>query len=157
MDKIIGIGGIAVSNTIGDQIKTFSLASCVAVTVYCQPKHTAGMIHIALPENQMQEEGLLDQPCYYATHAVPMLINKMCAEYGCPKQSLEIELFGGARSVHGNDVFHIGTRNVRTVKSILDKLNLMYVATETGGTNSRTLGLDVATGNKTVFLQPLII
>ena len=157
MDKIIGIGGIAVSNTIGDQLKTFSLASCVAVTVYCPPKHTAGMIHVALPELQLQGEWLLDQPCYYATHGVPMLINKMCTEYGCPKASLEIELFGGARSVRGNDVFHIGSRNINTVKRILDKLNLMYVATETGGTNSRTLGMDVATGNKTVFLQPLII
>lgn len=157
MDKIIGIGGIAVSNTIGDQLKTFSLASCVAVTVYCKLKHTAGMIHVALPDNEPHGEWFLSQPCYYATHGVPLLINKMCTEYGCPKESLEIELFGGAQSVHGNDVFHIGKRNVRTVKNILDELNLMYVATEIGGTNSRTLGMDVATGDKTVFLQPLII
>lgn len=157
MDKIIGIGGIAISNTIGDQIKTFSLASCVAVTAYCQVRHTAGMIHVALPEDQKQGDWLKSQPCYYATYGVPLLLQKMCKEYGCPKESLEIELFGGARSVRGNDVFHIGTRNLRTVKGILEELNLMYVATEIGGTNSRTLGMDVATGKKTVFLQPLII
>lgn len=157
MEKIVGIGGIAVSDTSGDLIKTYSLASCVAVTAYCQAKHTAGMIHVALPEHKKQKDWRSQPPCYYATLGVPLLLEQMCIKFGCPKELLEIELFGGADSVNQNDMFHIGTENVKAVIEMLKQWNLSYLATETGGINSRTLELDVATGGKMIQLHPLII
>jgi chemotaxis protein CheD len=78
-------------------------------------------------------------------------------KYGCPKELLEIELFGGADSVNPNDMFQIGTKNVKAVIKMLKRWNLNYLAVETGGTNSRTIELDVATGRKKIYLQPLII
>lgn len=157
MEKIVGIGGIAISDTRGDMIKTYSLASCVAVTAYCPVNHTAGMIHVALPEHTRQKDWRNQPPCYYATLGVPLLLQQMCVKYGCPKEMLEIELFGGADSVKQNDMFHIGSENVKAVIEMLKKWNLRYLADETGGTNSRTLELDVATGGKMIQLQPLII
>ena len=47
MDKIVGIGEYAISNRREDIIKTFALASCVAVTAYSPSKGVAGMVHIA--------------------------------------------------------------------------------------------------------------
>lgn len=157
MDKIVGIGGIAISDTIGDRLKTYSLASCVAVTAYCPSKHTAGMIHIALPEHTRQKDWRNQPPCYYATLGVPLLLQQMCVKYGCPKEMLEIELFGGADSVKENDMFRIGMENVKAVIAVLKQWDMRYLADETGGTNSRTLELDVATGGKMIQLQPLII
>jgi len=155
MDRIVGIGEYAVSNNKNDIIKTFALGSCVAVTVYSMIKNVAGMVHIALPSPN--SSNIDNNTCYYATTAVPFLINKICYEFGCLKDELEIEVFGGAKSVRENDIFKIGQRNVETVKRILNELKLNYTATEIGGTFSRTLEMDVATGKVKVALQPITI
>lgn len=157
MDRIVGIGEFTISNNKGDIIKTFALATCVAVTVYSPLKNIAGMVHIALPSPALPGDDSKTRPCCYATTAVPFLINKMCSEFGCLKGELEIKLFGGADSVRENDVFNIGQRNIDTVKAILNEMNLRYTAAETGGTHSRTLEMEVATGKIKVTLQPIKI
>ncbi|HOO27609.1 MAG TPA: chemotaxis protein CheD [Lachnospiraceae bacterium] len=157
MERIIGIGEIAVSNRHEDIIKTFSLASCVAVAVYCSVNGTAGMIHVALPEKGRLCCEFENQPCYYAEQGVPLLIDKMCLEYNCPASGLEIELFGGAESIRINDVFQIGRKNISVIKELLEDRNLKYKANEIGGRNSRTLIMNVSTGEKIVICRPLII
>lgn len=157
MEKIVGIGEYVISNNKEDIIKTLALASCVAVTAYSPVNRTAGMIHIVLPCQTTTSFENYQQPCYYATLGVPLFINKMCSEYGCIKNDLIIELFGGAKSSNTNDIFHIGQRNVMAVKKVLNDLNLHYIDTETGGRNSRTLEFNVKTGKKMIFMQPLII
>lgn len=157
MKKIVGIGEYVISNNRDDTIKTFALASCVAVTVYSPINMTAGMIHIVLPCQTATGCENYKQPSYYATLGVPLLINTMCSQYGCLKKELIIELFGGAKSSNNNDMFHIGQRNVIAVKNVLSDLELNYIDTETGGIRSRTLELDVKTGKKIIYSQPLII
>lgn len=157
MDKIVGIGEIAVSNNKKDMIKTFALSTCVAVAAYSPIKNAAGMVHIALPSPAQPGNAGVLRPGYYATTGVPYLIEKMCTEMGCLKGELRVELFGGARSVRKNDIFNIGQRNLDTVKEILNKLNIRYNATETGGTCSRSLHMDVATGRIEMTTQPIAI
>lgn len=157
MDRIVGIGEYAISNNKNDTIKTFALGSCVAITVYSPVKNVAGMVHIALPYPGISGDADYTNPCYYATAAVPFILNKICLEYGCFKAGLIIELFGGAKSVRENDVFKIGQRNIEIVRKMLNDLNLIYTAAETGGIYSRTLEMDVATGKTKVASQPIII
>lgn len=157
MERVVGIGQYAISNNKEDVIKTYALASCVAVTVYSPTQCVAAMAHIVLPCHTLPYYQNSQQPCYYATVGVPLLIHKMCLEFGCFKNELVIELFGGARSIKENDVFHIGYKNIITTEKLLKDLNLDYTKVETGGVNSRTIELDVATGKKSVAMQPLII
>lgn len=157
MDRVVGIGEYTISNNKNDVIKAYALASCVAVTVYSPIHYVAAMAHIALPYHTGLYYDNVEQPCFYATSGVPLLIHKMCSEYGCLKSELIIELFGGARSRKENDMFHIGYKNIITTEKILKDLYLNYIDIETGGINSRTLELEVATGKKFVITQPLII
>lgn len=156
MDLIVGIGEYAVSNNKSDKIKTYALASCVAVTAYYSKNKVAGMVHIALPSLSLPDEDTT-RPCYYASTAVPLLINKMCLKYGCHRDELEINFFGGAKSIRNNDVFAIGEKNINAVKNALNCLNLKYKAAEIGGTYSRTLEMDAATGKIKMVLQPITI
>lgn len=156
MDLIVGIGEYAISKNKDDSIKTFALASCIAVTAYCPEMKVAGMAHIALPTPN-QEGEYTDRPCYYASSAVPLLINKICRDYGCTKDKLEINFFGGAKSIRDNDVFKIGERNITAVKNALKCLNIKYRTTETGGVYSRTLQMDVSTGRIEMVLHPITI
>ena len=156
MDLIVGIGEYAVSNNENDSIKTFALASCVAVTAYYPKRKVAGMTHIALPSPNLAGEDTT-RPCYYASTAVPLLINKICRDFGCLKDELEINFFGGAKSIRINDVFKIGEKNINAVKNALNCLDLKYRAAEIGGTYSRTLEMDAATGKIKMILQPITI
>lgn len=156
MDRIVGIGEYAISDNEKDTIKTFALGSCVAVTVFSPLRKVAGMVHIALPYSVLSNEEKL-RPCYYATSAIPFLINKICLEFGCLKGDLQINIFGGAESHREDDMFKIGQRNLEVVKKMLNGLNFVYDDSKTGGLYSRTLEMNVSTGKIKVDAQRMII
>jgi chemotaxis protein CheD len=157
MHRIVGIGEYAVSNSKNDIIKTFALASCVAVTAYSPSKASAGMIHIALPYPTQIKEKSIVRTCHYASTGIPLFIDRMCSLLGCPKDELVVNIFGGADSTLKDDIFNIGKKNIEAVKAILDKMNIKYGASHVGGTQSRTLHMEVATGKIVLQTQPIII
>lgn len=153
MEVIIGLGELAVSNRAGDVLKTFALSSCVGLTMYSKRKRTAGMIHIVLPK---PSEDLKKIPlsAYYATIGVPILINKMCHDYGCLRNELNICLFGGAES-KSDKIFKIGEKNINKTIEILEYMGLNYQLVDTGGCFSRTIEMDVASGHIKLTRQRL--
>lgn len=155
MDRIVGIGEFIISNSKEDIIKTFALASCVAVTAFCPSKSVAGMIHIALPSPPRGVNPNI-RLGYYAVTGLPSFINKMCLEYGCSKKEIKIGVYGGSNSIQ-KDVFQIGKKNISMVVKILKDMNLSYNIGETGGIISRTLIMDVAVGNVKIITQPIRI
>jgi chemotaxis protein CheD len=156
VQKIIGIGEMAVSNVLEDSIKTFALASCIGVVVYSTFRRTGGMIHIALPAPPSIEEAN-SRFCHYASTGIPRLIKQMCKQYGCLKGELMISLYGGANSIRSNDAFNIGRKNLEATRSILQEMNLKFDDTETGKNVSRTIKLDIFTGQVTVSYQQIRI
>lgn len=156
MEKIIGIGEAGISENEGDVLKTFALSSCVALTVYSPTKKVAAMAHIALPSPSNPENGN-SRPYYYAVTAVPFLINRMINRYKCSKEELQIKIFGGADSVRENDMFQVGRKNLETVKNILLDMGLKFDSKKTGERFSRTIEMNVATGEIKLYELPLKI
>lgn len=155
MEKIIGIGEYALSSNKDDVLKTFALASCVGITIYCSERRAAGMVHIALPApNNLSNHDSIIRPYYYANTAVPLLIDRMCSKYGCSKNALKIRIFGGADSLR-KDIFHVGKKNLEITKKILTDMGLWYDSSQTGGKCSRTLELDVSNGNIKLTILPI--
>ncbi|MGE5631528.1 MAG: chemotaxis protein CheD [Caulobacteraceae bacterium] len=156
MERVIGIGEYVISGNPEDKIITYTLASCVAVTAYSCFRKVAGMVHIILPfPSENREIGL--GPCHYAITGIPLMINRMCSEYGCVKSELSVKLFGGADSIKEDDIFRLGFKNIETAKMVLENMELTIAASETGGQLSRTLEMDVATGIVMIKSQPIII
>lgn len=157
MDRIIGIGEYVITDDADDVLRTFALSSCVALTVYSPIKKVLGMVHIALPNSEIMQNRIIANPAYYADTAVPMLINKACLGYGCTMGELELRLFGGAQSINKDDVFKIGTRNIKMVESVLRQMNLKICYSDIGGNMTRSIAADAATGTVKVVYQPLSI
>lgn len=152
---IVGIGGIGLSNTQGDVLKTLALGSCVGVMVYSPKLKFAGLIHIALPESHINAELAREKPCYFADTGIAFLFNSM-AKYGCLLHSdLVIKIAGGANIMDPNQRFDIGTRNVLAVKKNLWRYKLGPLAEDVGNTISRTVKLEVATG-RVILTSPAI-
>lgn len=157
MKRVVGIGEYIISDRLDDVIKTYALGSCVGLTIYSPIKKVAGMAHIVLPESSVNREESVNRPGYFADTAIPLLINKMCNSYGCSKENLIVNIFGGAQSVIKDDIFNIGKKNVSAVMNVLKTNNIKCNFTQTGGCFSRTLEIDVATGEPKVYSNAMKI
>lgn len=155
METVIGIGEYAVSNNGTAKIKTFALASCVAVTAYSPSRRIAGMVHVALPFPIGTDS--INRPGYYATTGVPLLINKLCSKFGCLIGELNINIYGGADSINENDIFNIGKRNIEAVTYTLFSLKQKVHQADVGGTQSRTIEINVGNGYVKISRQPIRI
>jgi len=155
MLHIVEIGGMAFSDKPSDVIITHALASCVAVTAYCRTKKAAGMIHIALPKtsgnSSVHREG------YFAEIGLPLFLERFTSDYNCVWGEFDLRIYGGANSINGNDVFDIGSKNLLSIKKILNNYSLNYRIVATGGYVSRTIELSVSSGEIKLSELPIRI
>jgi len=150
MEIIVGLGEIGISDNENAKIKTYALGTCIAMTVYHPQQKVAGMIHIVLPK-PFNSRDAAERPGYFAETGIPLLFDKIYKKYGCLKQQFMIQLFGGADPKNANDVFRVGEKNIEAVKKTLDKMGLSVWRADLGGYESRTVVMDVKTGEVKVL------
>ncbi len=142
----VGIGDFKSSRKEGDTLKTYGLGSCVAIVVYSQSLKIAGMIHIALPEASVNPAKAEQLPGYFADTGVPRLVEWIDRVSSGVRKSFSYRLYGGASILDENNRFDIGRRNALAVKRLLWRYGCGVVKEDLGGTVSRTVSIDVATG-----------
>jgi len=158
MIKIVGIGEYAISNSENDIIKTYALGSCVGLVVYNPIAKILGMVHIALPNSNIDRDNkYISLPGYFADTAVPLIFNKVLGGYSSNLNTYKVSLYGGAYSINSKDVFNIGMKNVGKIKEILISNNVSFDNSNTGGYNSRTIEVDVSSGNVIISTRPMKI
>lgn len=146
-NMILGVGDFGATRDAGAIIKTFALGSCIAVILYNPASHTAGMVHVALPESKISSEKTKQRPGYFADTGIPALLQKMKTLDGSStRRGLIVKLVGGAAIMDKNDVFNIGKRNHLAIKKILWGLGLGPVAEDVGGNFSRTVSVSAENG-----------
>ncbi len=155
MDLIVGMGEYIVTDNEDAVIRTFALASCVAVTVYSSLKKVAGMIHVVLPA-PLYDSDSKNRPGYFAETGVPLLFDNIFRQYGCSKEELQVQMYGGAESMLSLDIYNIGKKNIDTVKKTLSELGLVVQKTDLRGYDSRSISMEVKTGLVLVHRQPII-
>lgn len=155
VDIVIGIGEYAISNNEEDVIKTFSLGSCVALTIYCPKNKVLGMVHIALPDSNINLEESKNKPGHFADTAIPLLLDTLSSKYGCNKYDLVCNMYGGSNSIQNDDNFQIGKRNIDSVLNILGEKNVTLNKCDTGGFISRTIEADVKSGTVKLSSYPI--
>lgn len=146
---IVGISDLAVSNSVSDTLITYSLGSCIAVVLYDPLVHVAGMIHVMLPDSnieKMAKNSIAFNPYKYMDTGLPLLIKK-CLAMGAKKTSLSISVFGGAQVFDREDYFNIGKRNYVTLRKILWQEGLLIRNEHVGGRVHRTVRIDIEDGS----------
>jgi chemotaxis receptor (MCP) glutamine deamidase CheD len=87
---------------------------------------------------------------------LPVLFSKMFIKYGCQKKDIQVGIFGGAVKA-SSDIFHIGERNLLETKDFLTKMGYSIKYYNVGGHISRTIYMNVVTGNITLITQPIML
>jgi chemotaxis protein CheD len=148
---VVGVGDGGISRDPDSVLVTYALGSCVAVMLHDPVARVAGMLHYMLPEAAMSSENSQNRPCMFADTGIPYLL-RATLEHGADKRRLVIFAAGGAQVMDDNGVFNIGKRNCLALRKALWKSGLVPHGEEIGGTEARTIRMEVGTGR--VWLQP---
>jgi len=142
----VGISDWAMTDRVEDTIITYSLGSCLGVTVFDPQKHLGGMVHCQLPSCSTEDKTKAKlNPAMFVDTGVSLLFQKFF-EAGGHKSRMIVKAAGCAAILDANGFFRIGERNVTLFRKLLWKNGILLNGSEVGGDVSRTLVLDIATG-----------
>ena len=85
----------------------------------------------------------------FADSGVPTLF-RAAYEFGAVKKRLIVKVAGGSQLLDDNGTFNIGKRNYVMLRKIFWKNGILIDAEDVGGSISRTIRLDVGTGQVTL-------
>ena len=150
MKQIVGIADMKVSSNPDDILVTYALGSCLGVVI-CDPvAQVGGMLHVMLPLSTIDPVKAKENPAMFVDTGVPLLFHR-AYEAGANRDRIQIRVAGGA-NVSGSveDRFEIGKRNFIVLRKLLWRNGLLLKAHDVGGHHSRTMALQVGSGQVTV-------
>lgn len=142
---VVGVADMVASNDSSAELATYSLGSCLGITVFDPIKKVGGLLHIMLPESKLDLEKAAKVPYMFVDSGVPRLFQAVC-NMGADRKRLIIRAAGGAQLLDEKGIFNIGERNCLSLKALLARNGYALQAEDFGGLSSRTLRLDLATG-----------
>jgi chemotaxis protein CheD len=141
----IGIGDCRVSNDPSDILVTHALGSCIAIVLYDPLARVAGLLHYMLPESSLDPDKAAKRPFIFADTGIPLLLQH-AFRLGAAKSRSMLMAAGGAQMLDPNGMFNIGHRNHVAMRKVFWKAGVIVHKEEIGGTSSRTVRIDVASG-----------
>lgn len=149
--RIVSIGELQVSATVGEVLITYALGSCLAVCIHDPVARVGGMLHAMLPEADRGRPARGGSRARFIDVGVPRLFRE-CYALGARKERLVVKIAGGARVTRhsAEDYFRIGERNVDALRRLLGRNGVPIAAADVGGQASRTVSLQIGTGIVTV-------
>ena len=129
----------------GDVLVTHALGSCLGLTVWDPELRLGGLLHAMLPLSKINKEKAESSPYMFVDTGVPTLFRQLY-EMGAQKKRLVVKAAGCGNPLGKNEMFKIGERNHTLLKKLLWKNSVMLAAEDCGGTISRTVYFDMATG-----------
>lgn len=143
---IVNVSDAKASSEAGDSIITYSLGSCIGVSLYDPMAKVGAMLHYQLPESVMDPAKAAGNPFMFADTGMNTVFNMMLA-MGAVKRRIRVKIAGGAAMAIGPKGFDIGKRNHLALRKILWQNGLIIDAEDVGGDMPRNLYLNIADGS----------
>ena len=144
MRHVVVVGDMKIGRD-ADLIVTHALGSCLGLVVYDPVEKVGGLLHAMLPLSKINPAKAETNPYMFVDTGVPALFTTLY-EIGGQKSRMIIKAAGCGNPLGKNEMFKIGERNYIVLKKLLWKNNILLETEDVGGTASRTVQLDVATG-----------
>lgn len=145
---VVSIAEMKLSSLVGETLVTHALGSCIGLAIYDPHARVGGLLHAMLPSSAQDAKKALENPCTYVDSGVAHLFRESY-KLGLQKSRAIVCGAGCAAtnpSQQGSDFFQIGKRNEIMLRKLLWKNGVILHAADFGGSVSRTLMLDIATG-----------
>jgi len=129
-----------------ETLVAFSIGSGMGVTIHDSFCGIGGILNFMLPDSgKANGVNPARVPFMFADTGIPAFLEELYAQ-GARADRLKIVIAGGAHILDQSDAFNIGQKNLTALKANLDAFNLNIYHENTGGTNSRTLSLEIGSG-----------
>jgi chemotaxis protein CheD len=144
---VVGIADIRVSAGTDDSLITYGLGSCLGITIHDPIARVGGLLHIMLPDSSIDPVKARINPCMFADTGFPKLVDD-CIAAGASQERMVLKAAGGscARGNEEDDYYKIGSRNFLMLQKLLGEKGLLLAAYDVGGSHSRTMSLDILSG-----------
>jgi len=152
VNVIVNVSDAKTSTDPGDVISTYSLGSCIGVTLYDPVTHVGGMLHFQLPTSTLDPARAKQRPLMFADTGMECLIRELEGK-GAQKRRLKVKLAGAAQILDDHNLFNIGRRNHAAIRKILWQQGMFVDGEDVGGSSPRNLYLTIADGTVTVKTQ----
>lgn len=149
MDRVVGISEYVASSDPDDVLITYSLGSCVGLTLYDPVAGVAGLLHSLMPASKANPEKAALTPAMYTDTGAQALIQTLF-DLGATRPNLVAKVAGAASRIENETLFRIGERNYAVLRKVLWKNEILIAAEDVGGTTSRTVYIEVGTGRTTI-------
>jgi chemotaxis protein CheD len=145
MKIIVGIADMKVSDDPDATVITYSLGSCIGVSIYDSMARVGGLLHFMLPDSTIDPQKAMQNPWMFADSGIPLFF-KEAYQLGAEKKRLNVKVVGGAQILDDSNFFNIGKRNYMTLRKIFWANNVLIRAEQVGGNVNRTLSLELSSG-----------
>lgn len=149
MQRTIGISEMWVSTEPRDVLVTYSLGSCVGVSMYDPQARIGGMIHCMLPLSSADPDKARQIPEMFTDTGVPALIEAIVKKGGA-RERIVAKVAGAAAPLSREGIFQIGPRNYDALRNTLARNAIPIAGEDVGGSVARTLLLYMDSGRTTV-------
>ena len=146
---VVGVGDCKVTRGPSASLVTYALGSCIGMAIYDPVSRVGGMLHFMLPNSAIDVEKAARLPYMFADTGIPTLFH-LAYRLGAVKERLRVTVAGGAQVID-SELFQIGKRNQLAMRKILWKAGVLIHSEDTGGELSRTIRMEMATGQ--VFMK----
>jgi len=123
-------------------LKSSPIGSCIVIAAYDIREQIGAMAHFMLPGKAPDRKDY--QKTKYVADALDELIGGMIV-LGVKEKNIEVCLAGGANVMKRNNDT-IALNNIASVNELLEKRNIIIRAKSVGGTERRSVSLNVETG-----------
>lgn len=148
MKYVVAVGDMKIGRD-DDTIVTHALGSCLGLMVYDPVAKVGGLLHAMLPLSKINPDKAKANPYMFVDTGVPALFKALYG-MGGQKTRMIIKAAGCGNPLGKNEMFKIGERNYTVLKKLLWKNNILLEAEDVGGTASRTVYFDMATGQTVI-------
>src|SRR5690349_3912934 len=127
MRIVVSVSELAFSGSPEDMLVTYSLGSCIGLTLYDPVAGVGGLLHAMMPVSTLDPIRGERQPAMFVDTGVASLLQSLF-EMGAQRRSLVATVAGGACAMDGNHTFRIGERNFTVLRRMLWKNDILIAA-----------------------------
>jgi chemotaxis protein CheD len=142
---IVDISDARFSTDPGEVLVTYSLGSCIGISLYDHAMCAGCLLHYQLPASSLDPDRARHNPFMFADTGIAILVDKL-AKIGANVKRLKVKVAGGASMQAGPQGFDIGKRNYLAIRKILWQYGMFIDAEDVGGVSPRNMYLDIETG-----------
>lgn len=143
---VVDIADQAVSADPSAVLVTYSLGSCIGLSLYDPQARVGGLIHCMLPLSSKSPGKAAEKPSMFVDTGVSLLLQSLF-DRGADRHRIVAKLAGGSVMLDEDGVFRIGERNVLVCRKILWKNSVRIAAEDTAGREPRTMYLHMSDGS----------